>query len=121
MRRLAQGAGEYGNPFPVARLGYKKPSMEEHVYLEIDIMLDPSDVSKPFPSDSLSNLSALGLISIDYTERLAAKEEYEIFDRYIEAKGYKAWVEQVGGKIEINKGICKFTLYGENFARACGL
>ena len=122
MQRIKQGAGKYGSRFPVARLKYIKPSIEGEYYLTNDIMIpDPSAVSKTLSSDSLSNLSALGLISIDYSEWLVAKEAYEVFDQYAEANGYKAQVEQVGGKIEIGKGICGLTPYGQNFAQACGL
>ena len=122
LQRIKLCADKYGPFLPIAKFNFAKSGMEGTVAFTYDIIIpDSSDVSKIISFKSLSTLLALGLIDIDYSHSLTAKDAYEHFEQYADASGYRAQVKQAGGKLKLKKGICELTPYGQNFVNACGL
>ena len=122
MRMIKQGVGKYSNRFPVATIKSKLLDNKGEISLAKNVIVpDLSDITKIINQDSLSSLLAFGLIDIDYSKHMASEGAYEHFERFAEATGYKTQAENLNGILSIGKGNCELTVYGQNFARSCGL
>ena len=122
IRRIKQEIDKRGAGLPVAKLEQTVPDGSGKLTITKDIIIpEPSKLLQVIHPDSLSSLFAFGLITIDYSQHFAAEGAYLHFEQYADADGYKAKAERENGVIEIKKGICELTPYGQNFSRACGL
>jgi hypothetical protein len=105
---------------PTAQIAMSKSAGGGYTLLTDDVIIpNPSDILNIVSPNSLSSLSAFGIIKIAYGEYLKLEERYNIFDQYAEASGLKLHAEQQQRQIKIKKGICGLTPYGKNFCKVC--
>jgi len=103
--------------FPVGRVKLRDAEYEDEGFLATDAIVDsPFDILE-IPSDSLSNLLALGLISIDYSNKVGAQYAYRPLELFAKDMS-KYFPDQ---EIVIDKGICILTPHGKNFTKSCGI
>ena len=94
--------------------------LEDHnVYKDLarDILLENVTSNSFQQATSLSSLSRLGLITIDYTKWFVEENDYDGFNKTPLLKGFQS--QHPDQKITIQKGIAKLTLLGIRFVDVC--